>query len=173
MEAGAVSPRIEDESDCLPMSSGNTSRESSASRQCASSSPVQIFDEDIAIASFGAARHNNSEKGASAEAGMPRINSFSRLKKPQRVASPFELVGSGGQREGAFTSECRPLQALWAGTGPGETGLSLEDCMMVDAVMKGDADRHAYMNAMWHHSSEAALTYEQCEELAALGNKST
>jgi hypothetical protein len=171
--SATVSPRVEDDSDGT-LSSKYPSRESSASLQGAASSPVPIFDEDVftAMDRVGTACCSNSERDASAEPGLPRSNSSARLKKPQLVASPFERVGSGRQREGAFTSECRPLQALWAGSGPGEKGLSLEDCMMVDAVMKGDSDRHAYMNAMWHHSSEAPLTYEQCEELAVLGNRS-
>ena len=123
-------------------------------------------DDDVAIGVVD----DDKRLQINPQTSAPRTQTLAGFKeqgggqKPHRVSSPFERVGSAAKARGTFTSECRPLQALW----PNGKSLSLEDCMMVDAVVKGNATSHSCMNAMWHRPKDECLTYEMCEQLAAL-----
>lgn len=127
--------------------------------------PVLDDDDDVAIGVVD----DDKRLQVNPQSSAPRSQTLARFReqgggqKPHRVSSPFECVGSGSKASGTFTSECRPLQALW----PKGKSLSLEDCMMVDAVVKGNATSHSCTNAMWHRPGDD-LTYEMCEQLAAL-----
>ena len=94
---------------------------------------------------------------------VSRTNSSPFCHSRGRIGEPVP-----GSRANSFSTSSRPLHALWP-SEDGKSGLSFENCEMVDAANTGDSYSNANLNALWNRpsSQDLVLTYEMCEMLAA------
>ncbi len=133
-----------------PFNLNFTRSESASSRSGPDRSPISgDEDEDISAAVMNPGLDRKW-------VGVKRVSSLSKLSAAARA--------NGGAH--GFTSSSRPLNALWSGSSG--SGLSFEDCELVQAASTGSELGNSTLNALWDNSTP--LTYEKCELLAALDN---